>query len=121
MNRGKQENLAIGSVRTDWRAAPVTGMRTFSAQLRGCFGRRADALFELTDAILTAGSVPSPVHLSLAPAHRRSWCSLYAALSKGRIDAAAIIATSTLTRPIICPSYPYSPECVEGSFSELRL
>src|SRR5215211_1501107 len=36
-----------------------------------CFDRRSDALFELTDALLTAGSVPSPIHLSLAPAHRR--------------------------------------------------
>jgi hypothetical protein len=51
-----------------------------------CFERRADALFELTDAILSAGSVPSPVHLSLAAVHRRGWGSLYAALSKGRID-----------------------------------
>jgi DDE superfamily endonuclease len=45
-----------------------------------CFGRRADALFELTDALLTTGAVPSPVHLSVAPVHRRGWGSLYAAL-----------------------------------------
>ena len=50
-----------------------------------CFGRRADALFELTDALLTTGAVPSPVHLSLAPVHRRGWGSLYAALRHGRI------------------------------------
>ena len=49
--------------------------------------RRADALFELTDAILTADVFPSPVHLSLEPSHRRGWGSLYAALSRGRIDA----------------------------------
>src|SRR5215208_5998265 len=48
--------------------------------------RRADALFELTDAVLAAGLVPSPPHLILAPVHRRGWCSLYAALAKGRID-----------------------------------
>lgn len=47
---------------------------------------RRDALFELTDALLAAGSVPSPVHLSLAGVHRRGWGSLYAALSKGRFD-----------------------------------
>lgn len=51
-----------------------------------CFVRRADALVELTDAILTAGTVPSPPHLSLAVVHRRGWGSLYAALGKGRID-----------------------------------
>lgn len=53
-------------------------------------GRRADALFELADAALTAGSVPSPVHLSLAPVHRRGWGSLYAALSKGSLDEGAL-------------------------------
>jgi hypothetical protein len=52
--------------------------------------RRADALFELTDAILTAGSVPSPVHLSLAAVHRRGWGSLYAALSMGHADEAGL-------------------------------
>ncbi|MBA2693131.1 MAG: transposase, partial [Rubrobacter sp.] len=42
-------------------------------------------MFELTDALLTSGAVPSPVHLGLAPAHRRGWGSLYAALRRGRI------------------------------------
>ena len=45
---------------------------------------------ELTDAILAAGSVPSPPHLSLASIHRRGWGSLYAALSKGGIDENAV-------------------------------
>src|SRR5215213_7336653 len=58
----------------------------FRSRLHGCLGRRADALFELCDALLTAGSVPSPVHLSLVPVHRRGWGSFYAALEKGRID-----------------------------------
>jgi hypothetical protein len=65
-------------------------LRGFRAALRACFGRRADALFELCDAALTSGSVPSPVHLSLAPVHRRGWCSLYTALSKGQVDAKAL-------------------------------
>ena len=55
-----------------------------------CFDRRADALFELTDALLTAGPVPSPPHLSLAAIHRRRWGSLYAALSMGRTDEAGL-------------------------------
>jgi hypothetical protein len=39
----------------------------------------------LADALLTAaGTVHSPVHLSLVPAHRRGWGSLYAALYRGR-------------------------------------
>jgi hypothetical protein len=70
----------------DSSAHPLDALHAFRDSLYRCFDRRADALFELTDAILTAGSVPSPVHLSLAAVHRRGWGSLYAALSKGRID-----------------------------------
>jgi hypothetical protein len=51
-----------------------------------CLDRRADALFDLTDALLTAGTVSSPPHLSLAAVHRRGWGSLYAAVSRGCID-----------------------------------
>lgn len=61
-------------------------LRVFRDRLYASLGRRADALFELTDAVLAAGSVPSPPHLSLTPIHRRGWGSLYAALSKGSID-----------------------------------
>src|SRR5215210_577950 len=52
--------------------------------------RRGDALFELTDALLSADGVPSPVHLSLEASHRRGWGSLYAALDRGWIDAEAL-------------------------------
>lgn len=63
----------------------LDALRQFRHGLYECFERRADALFELTDAILTADVVPSPIHLSLQPSHRRGWGSLYAALSQGRI------------------------------------
>jgi hypothetical protein len=70
---------------------PIDALRTFRNSLYHCFDRRTDALFELGDAILTAAQVvPSPVHLSLEPAHRRGWGSLYAALNRGRIDAASL-------------------------------
>jgi hypothetical protein len=69
---------------------PLKSLQAFRDSFYRCFGRRADALFELTDALLTAGAVPSPVHLSLAPAHRRGWGSLYAALWRGRIDEAPL-------------------------------
>jgi DDE superfamily endonuclease len=78
------------SERTRTGTAPDSRLRAFRTGLYGCFDRRADALFELTDAILTAGRVPSVVHLCLATVHRRGWGSLYAALSKGRIDAEAL-------------------------------
>ena len=58
----------------------------FRERLYAHMDRRADALFELIDAILTANAVPSPVHLSLQAIYRRGWGSLYAALAKGRID-----------------------------------
>jgi len=68
-------------------AQPLDDLRTFRNSLYRCFERRADALFELADALLTAaGTVSSPVHLSLVPAHRRGWGSLYAALSRGQIE-----------------------------------
>src|SRR5918992_1699061 len=69
---------------------PIDALRTFRDSLYRCFDQRTDALFELGDALLTAGVVPSPVHLSLEPSHRRGWGSLYAALRHGQIDAAAL-------------------------------
>ena len=40
-------------------------LRAFRRSLYECSDRRTDALFELTDAILTAdAAVPSPAHLS---------------------------------------------------------
>lgn len=65
-------------------------LRAFREMLYACMSRRRDALFELTEAILTAGTSPSSVHLSLQPVHRRGWGSLYAALSKGGIDVEAL-------------------------------
>ena len=65
-------------------------LRAFRRSLYECFHRRADALFDLADALLCADAVPSPVHLSLQVSHRRGWGSLYAALEHGRIDAEAL-------------------------------
>jgi hypothetical protein len=59
----------------------------FRSELHACFTRRADALFELGDALLCAQSFPSLPHLSLEPVHRRSWGSAYAALARGCVDA----------------------------------
>ena len=65
-------------------------LRAFRDSFYQCLDRRSDALFELTDAILTAGSVPSPPHLSLTAVHRRGWGSLYAALGMGCMDEGAL-------------------------------
>ena len=68
--------------------AALACLHAFRAELHACCTRRADALVELADALLSAqGPVASLPHLSLEPAHRRGWGSLYAALACGRIDA----------------------------------
>ncbi|MGW0885909.1 NF041680 family putative transposase [Streptomyces sp. NPDC002671] len=54
-----------------------------------CLSRRADALFELTDALLATGPVTSLPYLSLDELHRRGHGSTYAALANGRVGAEA--------------------------------
>lgn len=54
------------------------------------FTQGRDALFELLDALLEQGPVPSLVELSLSPFFRRAWPSVYAALRDGRIDSEAL-------------------------------
>ena len=66
------------------------GLRDLREGLHASFSRRADALFELCEAMLVAGTVPSPPHLSLVPVHRRGWCSLYGALRRGVIEEGAV-------------------------------
>jgi hypothetical protein len=66
---------------------PLARLGQFRAELYACFTRRADALFELGDALLCAPAVSSLPHLSLEPVCRRGWGSSYAALARGRIDA----------------------------------
>src|SRR5512133_4361373 len=65
---------------------PLARLQMFRAQLHACYTRRADALFELGDALLCQ---PTPFlslpHLSLEPAHQRGWGSVYAALASGRV------------------------------------
>jgi hypothetical protein len=73
----------------------IRSLQFFRADLYGCFGRREDALFEATDALLTAGRVPSLPHLSLAAGHRRGWGSVYAALARGLVDAGLLSVVLT--------------------------
>src|SRR5215213_5939163 len=95
---------------------PLTVLRAFRAALYASLGHRRDALFDLGDALLTAGPVPSPAHLSLEPAHRRGWGSLYAALARGEIDAEALralLARHPLTAepPIYAVDVSVWPRC----------
>jgi hypothetical protein len=87
--------------------AQVTGavdrymaLREFRARLYGCLTARADALFELCDAILCADhAVTSLAELSLVPAFRRGHGALYDALAAGRIDEEALAALLTRALP----------------------
>lgn len=59
----------------------------FRQEFYQCLSRRADALFELTDAVLCAeGPVRSLAELSLVGEHRRGHGGLYAGLAAGRLD-----------------------------------
>lgn len=59
----------------------------FRQEFYECLTARADALFELADAVLcTEGPVRSLVGLSLAPEHRRGHGALYDAVNCGRVD-----------------------------------
>jgi len=68
--------------------SPLARLDGFRSQLHACFTRRADALFELGDALVCA-QMPllSLPHLSLEPTCRRGWGSVYAALARGAVDA----------------------------------
>src|ERR1700724_3304228 len=59
----------------------------FRRELHGCFGARANALFELCDAVLCAGGrVPDLARLSPVPEFRRGHGALYDALNCGRAE-----------------------------------
>jgi hypothetical protein len=73
---------------------PLARLGSFRTELHACFTRRADALFELGDALLSAPAVPSLPHLSLEPVCRRGWGSVYAALARSRIDPERVQAAA---------------------------
>jgi hypothetical protein len=62
-------------------------LKGFRTALYGCATRRADAWFELVDALLATERLVSLPHLSLEPVHRRGHGSLYAALRRGQVQA----------------------------------
>jgi DDE superfamily endonuclease len=66
--------------------SPLARLGGFRAELHTCFTRRADALFELGDALLCAQGFSALPHLSLEPVCRRGWGSVYAALASGRVQ-----------------------------------
>jgi hypothetical protein len=79
-----------------WLDAPVEDLalerlNAFRGELYGCFTARADALFELGDALLCADApVKTLVGLSLTPEHRRGHGALYDGVNHGRVEFARL-------------------------------
>ena len=94
----------------------LQALRAFRVDLYGCFGHRADALFELADALLVSVAAASLPHLSLHAVHRRGWGSTYAALAAGEMDEEAVraaMAARPLTdgQPIYAVDVSAWPRC----------
>jgi hypothetical protein len=77
-------------------------LRRFRHELYHCLTRAQDALFDLSDALLTEPSAHSFVELSQAASFQRAWPSLYEALEDGQIDRTALrrLFVSALPRPM---------------------
>jgi hypothetical protein len=84
-------------------ADALGALRAFRRDVYGCLRRRADALFELGDALLCARPVSSLPYLSLEPAFRRSWGMVYQGLAAGRVDPDALRDVLVTHRP---PGWP---------------
>lgn len=69
---------------------PQSPLAHFRAECYQTFGLRRDSLWDLLDAVLTSERVSSLVRLSLPPAFRRGWASVFDALSDGTLDLAAL-------------------------------
>jgi DDE superfamily endonuclease len=75
-------------------------LQEFRSKLYACLTSRADAQFELADAILCADhAVTSLVQLSLEAPFTRGHGALYDALAEGRVDEEAFAALLTATLP----------------------
>jgi hypothetical protein len=82
-------------------------LREFRSRLYACLTSRADAQFELADAILCADhAVTSLVQLSLVPQFRRGHGALYDALAAGQIDQEAFAQLLAGTLPQLIDDGP---------------
>ena len=97
-------------------AHDLARLRAFRTALHDCFERRADALFELGDALLASDAITSLPHLSLQTPHRRGWGSLYDALAAARLDTEGLRATLaqypiTDSQPVYAIDLSVWPRC----------
>jgi DDE superfamily endonuclease len=93
---------AVVRVRDAIQAGALGELSRFRQEFYRCLPARADALFELAEAVLCAdGPVRSLVELSLAPEHRRGHGGLYGGINGGRIEVGrlrAVLARVPLPR-----------------------
>jgi hypothetical protein len=81
--------LKVSALNDTARVASLAVLSQFRTDFYHCLTARADALFELTDAVLcTDGLAKTLVDLTLAPEHRRGHGALYDGLNSGRIELA---------------------------------
>ena len=79
----------MGSVHDESRTVAWGDLARFRQEFYAALTARADALFELTDAVLCAeGPVTSLVDLTLDAAHRRGHGAMYDAVNHGRVEPA---------------------------------
>jgi hypothetical protein len=65
-------------------------LRAYREGLYRCFGNGRDTLMNLTDALLTGSQVRSFAELSLSPAFRRRWASIYEVFDDAQVDPSAL-------------------------------
>lgn len=82
-----------------------TTLTRFRADIYRCLTRAEAALFDLADALLTDPTAQSFVALSQAPAFRRQWPSVYAAMRDGQIDRAALRRAFVAHMPAAVPGH----------------
>lgn len=87
-------------------------VEAFRQEFYGCLDRRADALFELTDAILDAGAVPSPAHLSLSAVHRRG--NRYVLLETAPATGIRPLRFSSKDRELVYAAFVCEIGCIQG-------
>src|SRR4030095_7046945 len=77
--------------------SPLGQLGQFRSELHACFPCRADALFELGEALLCAPAITSVARLSLAPSHPRRRASARLELGKTLLCARAITSVARLS------------------------
>src|SRR5271168_757225 len=77
-----------------------TTLAAFRSDVYGCFELAADALMNVSDALLTETRARSLAELSLSPFFQRQWPSLYEAFQDAKIDRPALLEVFAQYAPL---------------------